>query len=446
MLRPGETSESTNLTAVTPSFVAESVPPADHGRGMALPNMASTWWMLLALGTAFSLSQAYRTTAAMMATRLQADFNLSAQQLGGFAGAFHFAFGAMQLFMGVSIDLHGVRRTVLVAFPFAVIGALVSAFSTQYAMVVAGQVLVGIGCAPAFLVCTVFISRRFAPERFAAVSGVMMGVGGLGMLITATPLAWIVAVSSWRTGFMVLAALSVLAWLVIYSVVREDEPAHERVSQSLGMALRSVGALFAMPHTLGIVALGAVTYAAFMTLRGLWLGPLLTERFGYSLVQSGNIALLVSMVSIVGPPFFGRLTASGAVRRRWIIGFTLVYASLFAVLAVASTAMFAVPALVLTGFLSGFIVLQYADVRAAYPAALTGRAMAVYTMAMFLGIGVMQWATGAIASLATHRGVNGFSAVLFAIALLLGAGALAFVLLPAPVAKPLKGPGENETD
>ena len=393
---------------------------------------SSAWWMLLALGTAFSLSQAYRTTAAMMATRLQADFNLSVQQLGGFAGAFHFAFGAMQLFMGVSIDLHGVRRTVLVAFPFAVVGALLSAFATEYAMVVLGQVLVGIGCAPAFLVCTVFISRRFAPERFAAVSGLMMGVGGLGMLMTATPLAWVVAVSSWRVGFMVLAALSVLAWGVIYGVVRESEPAQEHAAQSLGTALRSVGTLFAMPHTLGILALGAVTYAAFMTLRGLWLGPLLAQRFGYSLVESGNIALLVSIVSIVGPPCFGRLTMVGSVRRRWIIGFTLAYAMLFALLAAATAPLVAVSALVLIGFLSGFIILQYADVRAAYPAALTGRAMAVYTMAMFLGIGVMQWATGAIASLATGQGVDPYAAVLLAITALLGLGALAFVLLPAP--------------
>ena len=395
-------------------------------------DMRSAWWMLLALGTAFSLSQAYRTTAAMMASRLQADFGLSAQQLGGFAGAFHFAFGAMQLFMGVSIDLHGIRRTVLGAFPFAVVGALLSAFATQYAMVVAGQVLVGVGCAPAFLVCTVFISRRFAPERFAAVSGMMMGVGGLGMLITATPLAWVVAVSSWRTGFTVLAGLSVLAWLLIWRVVRENDSPQQHRPESLGAALRSVGALFAMPHTAGILALGAVTYAAFMTLRGLWLGPLLTERFGFSLVQSGNIALLVSIVSIFGPPCFGRMPTTAGSRRRWIIGFTLTYAALFVLLASAHSAIVAVPALVAIGFLSGFIVLQYADVRAAYPAALTGRAMAVYTMAMFLGIGVMQWATGALASVATRQGADAFSVVLDAIAVLLGVGALAFALLPAP--------------
>ena len=388
--------------------------------------------MLLALACVFALSQAYRTTAAMMASQLQADFNLSAQQLGGFAGAFHFAFGGMQLFMGIGIDLHGVRRTLLTAFPCAVVGAIVSAVSTHYGMVVLGQVLIGVGCAPAFLVCTVFIARRFAPERFASVSGMVMGIGGMGMLITATPLAWVVEVSSWRTGFLVLAACSALAWLIILLVVREGESATAQPRESVWQALRSFGGLFALPHTLGIIALGAVTYAAFMALRGLWLGPLLIERFGFSLVQSGNVALLVSIVSIAGPPLFGRLNLDGARRRRWIVGFTLAYAVLFAMLSVMTAALPAIIILVLIGFLCGFIILQYADVRAAYPASLTGRAMAVYTMGMFLGIGVMQWLTGAVASVAKHQGVDPFMAVLATIAAALLAGGVSFALLPAP--------------
>jgi hypothetical protein len=35
--------------------------------------------------------------------------------------------------------------------------------------------MIGIGCAPAFLVCTVLIAKRFAPEKFAAVSGIALG-------------------------------------------------------------------------------------------------------------------------------------------------------------------------------------------------------------------------------------------------------------------------------
>ena len=75
----------------------------------------------------------------------------------------------------------------------------------------AGQVLIGVGCAPAFLVCTVFIARYFAPSRFAAVSGAAMG-SVAGMLFTGTPLAWLVEQPSWRWGFGVLAGLAALAW------------------------------------------------------------------------------------------------------------------------------------------------------------------------------------------------------------------------------------------
>ena len=78
------------------------------------------------------------------------------------------------------------------------------------------------------------------------------------------------------------------------------------------------------------------------------------------------------------------------------------------------------------------MVLQYADVRAAYPAAMTGRAMAVFTMAMFLGIAAMQWLTGVVASVAAAHGADPFTAVLASIAVLLAAGALAFTLLPGP--------------
>ena len=115
------------------------------------------WIMLLALTSGFILSQAWRTVAAIMAVPLQAEFGLSAQQLGLFAGAFHFAFGLMQLVMGISIDLQGVRRTVLLAFPVAIAGSALAALSGSYHALLFAQVLIGIGCAPAFLVCTVFI-------------------------------------------------------------------------------------------------------------------------------------------------------------------------------------------------------------------------------------------------------------------------------------------------
>ncbi|MDB5744685.1 MAG: transporter [Polaromonas sp.] len=395
--------------------------------------------MVLALTSAFALSQAFRTIASIMAPPLQAEFHLGAQALGLFAGAFHFAFGAMQLLMGIAMDLHGVRRTVLAAFPVAIAGAALSALATSYGMLVAGQVLIGMGCAPAFLVCTVFIARHLPADRFAAVSGLALGLGGIGMLLTGTPLAWLIEASSWRMGFWALGALAALAWALIYRLVHEP-PALPDAAQGRGkppretlpQAIAKFGALFLLPHTLGIVLLAGVGYASFISLRGLWLGPMLMQREGFSLVQSGHAALAMSLASLLGPPLFGWLDPGPTHRRRWIVGFTLLLAGLFLVLAVGHGSVVDVGVPIAIGLLSGYMVLQYADVRSAYPPALTGRAMAVFTMAMFLGVAAMQWLTGVIASVAPAYGLAPFTAVLGSIAAWLVAGALAFTVLPGP--------------
>ena len=393
--------------------------------------------MLLALVSGFALSQAFRTITAIMATGLQAEFGLSAQALGVFAGTFAFAFGTMQLFMGIAIDFWGIRRTLLVAFPMAIAGSALSAVATGYSMLLLGQVLIGVGCAPAFLVCTVFIARYFAPSRFAAVSGAAMGVGGLGMLFTGTPLAWLVEQSSWRWGFGVLAGLAALAWALIFWKVREPQAAHADTAthatpESLGQTVRGFGALFLLPHTVGILLLALMTYASMLSLRGLWLGPLLIDRHGYTLVASGHVATAMSLVSLFSPAFFGRMDPGPGTRRRWLTGFTVLMAALFAAMGVWQLAWLDVAGPLAVGVLSGYIVLQYADVRSSYPAAMTGRAMSVFTMALFLGVALMQWITGVAASTAKAQGAEPYAAVMFTIAGMLALGAAAFRWLPAP--------------
>jgi predicted MFS family arabinose efflux permease len=394
----------------------------------------SAWLMLLVLIGGFALSQAFRTVAAIMAPPLQQDFGLTPQALGLFAGSFHFAFGSLQLFMGMGLDVYGPRRTVLAVFPLAIVGALVTALAPSFGWLVAGQVLTGIGCAPAFLACTVFIARRFEPGQFASVNGMALGIGSVGLLVTGTPLAWIIEAWGWRAGFLALAACAALAWLAIWRLVGEEPRAPGEKQQRLDVAaaLRGYGELFRLPHTLGIIALALFTYAAFMALRGLWLGPLLIDRHGFSLVQSGHVALAISATGIIAPPLFGRLDPGERSRRRWIIGCTLACAALFVLMALRPGALVDVLAALLIGTLSGFITMQYADVRSAYPPRMTGRAMAVFTMAMFLGVALMQWLTGLAAAAAIELGVERYAAVLAAIAFFLGLGALLFRLLPAP--------------
>jgi len=398
--------------------------------------------MLLALLSAFALSQAYRTVTAIMAPSLQGDFGLTPASLGAFAGLFGLSFGVMQFFMGIGMDLYGLRRTVLCVFPLAVAGAALSAAAPSYSWLLLGQLLIGVGCAPAFLACTVFIARHFPSSRFAFVSGVALGIGGIGLLFTGTPLAWLVELGGWRSGFALLAVLSVLAWLLIWRRVHEPvklgaAPERER----WGAAVRRFGALFLLPHTLGILLLGMVGYASFLALRGLWIAPMMIDRYGFTLVQSGNMALVMSLISLFTPALFGRLDPGPTRRRAWIVNFSLLIAALYLGVGLAHHAALNIVLVLCISALSGYMVLQYADVSASYPPDLTGRALSVFTMAMFLGVGIVQWFSGWVANWAQAQGLEPYRLVMITLAVLLALGSTAFRWLPqSPLLQQTDGP------
>jgi predicted MFS family arabinose efflux permease len=403
--------------------------------------------MLAALASAFALSQAFRTVGAMMATPLSGHFGLTPQQLGTWAGTFHFMFGIMQLAMGVSIDMFGVRRTVLTAFPLAIAGAALCTMAPSFGALLLGQALIGVGCAPAFLACTVFIARHFDASRFTAMSGLVMSMAGLGILFTGTPLALLIEASSWRAGYACLAAFAVLSWLIIFWRVREparaaDAPAPHAPAerQSLRKAVRELLPLFAMPHTLGLLCFACVSYAAFITLRGLWLGPVLHERHGLSLIASGNVALVMTVAGMISPTLFGRMDPGGARRGHWMAGCAFAGALMFGAMALTQSRAIDVGLPIVYGLLSGYSVLQYAYTKNAYPAAMTGRAMALLNMAMFLGVSLMQWTTGVAASWAVAHGAEPFRAVFLTVAGMLAAGTLAFLLLPRAHERPRAQP------
>jgi predicted MFS family arabinose efflux permease len=393
-------------------------------------------WMLAVLTAVFALSHAFRTVVAILAGGLTDEFDATPQSIGSVAASFHIAFALAQPVVGVALDRHGPRRTVLVAFVLAVLGSALSAAATSLPLLMAGQWLIGFGCAPALLAAMVFITRRCPDERFAALSGQVFTLGGLGMLITATPLAWVVEHSSWRMGFVCLGLLAAAVWLAVWRWVEAEPAATQPLSATLGTEARELLQIVLQRHTAGICCLAAVSYAAFMALRGLWLGPLFAQRHGFSLVAIGHVAFLMPLAGLLGPALFGLFAPGGEARRRVITGCSLVFAAFFGALALGGSAVLDVALVLLIGLFLGYIVLQYADLRSAYPAAHIGRALSVFTMAMFVGVAGVQWLSGTVASLVASlvaaRGGDAPQAALLTVAGLLVAGTLAFWFLPGP--------------
>jgi MFS family permease len=96
---------------------------------------------------------------------LRREFGLSTEELGIYAGAFHLSFALAQIPMGLALDLYGVRKTVGSAFLLAVAGALLSFIATGFPVLMLGQLLIGIGCAPAFVGSLFFDQESRVPKE-----------------------------------------------------------------------------------------------------------------------------------------------------------------------------------------------------------------------------------------------------------------------------------------
>jgi predicted MFS family arabinose efflux permease len=400
---------------------------------------APPWVMVAALTSIFAMSQAYRTLPAIVANAIEAEFHLSAQAIGFFAGAFHLSFGLMQLFVGVALDRYGPKWTVCVFFSLAIVGAILCAAAPSFTVLNAGQILLGIGSAPAFLAVLLFTAHAYPPNRFTSISGYAMSFGGLGMLATATPLAFVVQTWSWRASFVLLTIGSVLALAATFLLVRDRPPPPGAKSQALAEAFKQAALLFKAPQSAGILVLGAITYSSLLALRGLWIVPLFVQRHHFTLVQTGNVVLILSVAMLFSPMIFGRIDPGIRWRRQVIIAGALVSAVLILILGWAAprSSSADIALTVAIGLISGFIILQYADVRASYAPDVAGRALAIFTMAMFLGVALVQWLTGMVAGFFIERGHEPLFAVHATLAFLLCAASAAFVALPrAPMNRP----------
>jgi predicted MFS family arabinose efflux permease len=381
------------------------------------------------LSLAFALSNALRTLPAITAHGIQSDLHVSAEQIGYFAGIYHLAFGLMQLPFGVALDRLSIR--VVVAFPLTVaaLGAVLCATASRFDVLLAAQFLIGAGCAPALMATFVFIGRVYPPRRFASLSGIVFAIGGLGMIITGTPLAFLVERWSWRTGFLVLGAATALCALACWFLIGSGEHTDRRSNETLSQTMQGVLRVLRFRQTAGLLAIGLVTYPTVITLRGLWIAPLFA-RHGLDLVAVGNVILAMSLAMIVAPTLYGFVDPGPRTRPRLIIAAAFASAVCPAFLAFGGSTSFDVAWAVAFGALCSFQGLQYSQVRDTYPDELSGRALSTLNMAAFLGVAIMQGASGLVAEWAQAHGRDGMVAVCAFLAAALTAGALAYALLP----------------
>jgi len=387
---------------------------------------------LSVLTLAFGLSQAFRTIPSITVNGIAEELHAGPAALALFGGVFHWSFALMQVPVGLALDIFGVRRAMIALSGFAILGGAICTFAPDIGALFLGQILIGVGCAPAFMAAIVFTSRHWPVARFAAISGLVLAIGSGGILISATPLAWVVDRWSWRSAFAVLTIMSILTLLASVLILEKSAVQRSRrLAPEIWTAFYGLRFVLFGRRPVALLAIGFVSYGAVITIRGLWVVPMFVERYGLSLLSAGNVALLFSISMILGPAIMGHFDPGDKARPAVITAVALAIAATIGALAVFDgfSLWLDVILCIALGFLSGSFILIYAEARSSYPTELTGRGLTALNMSFFLGAAVAQSLSGLIAEGAQRVGWNAIDAVLLFLAVALLAGTVCFFTL-----------------
>jgi predicted MFS family arabinose efflux permease len=239
-----------------------------------------------------------------------------------------------------------------------------------------------------------------------------MSLGNMGMLLSASPLAWVVEAFGWRAGFWVAVMLGFIIAGASLLYVPNDKPKHAR-ARVLRREMIEVARLAISPALRGLIILALASLAVVLVFRGLWGGPWLMEVKGLPRLNAGNILFIFTLALIAGPFLMGLADRKLGHRRAVVAVAHLVAAAVLFLMAggapgyIVST-LFGVPympasydlvLLIGLGFSMSAQPLIFAMTRQAVAVENTGKALSAVNLAFFLGTAMMQSATDPIAAL-----------------------------------------------
>ena len=368
---------------------------------MIRPERHQALQIYLVLCGAYVASQFYRVANAAIAPELMAELSLSAEAMGGITGLFFLSFAAAQIPTGILLDRYGARRTMAALFGVAVLGAITFATADGGAGLAIGRILLGLGCAAGLMGSMVVIARWYPEARFASLTAMLFVVGGGGTLLATTPLAWAVEGIGWRGAFLAMAGLTGVFAVLVLLIVRDTPPGQVEAGnrgESWTEILAGLRAVIANRQLWLVSAIQFVSYATVLTVVGLWGGPYLADVHGLDGVARGNVLLAMNVAVLAGVSLYGQLDRRAASRKWLIVAGALITAAILALLAVLEKPEFwqATVLLLLFATIGSYVMLNHAHARAILPDHLIGRGLTFQNLAVFMGVAVIQSASGLI--------------------------------------------------
>jgi DHA2 family methylenomycin A resistance protein-like MFS transporter len=203
---------------------------------------------------------------------IAADLTANVSQLQWVVDSYNLTYATLLLTGGVLADLYGRRRIFALGIVLFTLGSLICGLAPNIATLIAGRTIAGIGAALEVPTTLAILAAVYPdPDERALPLGIWASCNGLAFIIGPTLGGLLVDHEGWRSIFLLIIPLGVLALGLTWGVVPESAAPKDRQLDLPGQAL-------------AIVALGALSLAAIE-------GP------GWGLASVGEFSTLIVFIA-----------------------------------------------------------------------------------------------------------------------------------------------------
>jgi MFS family permease len=374
------------------------MPPTKESPAQARPWLTAGAIGLIGVLVAMTMvSQFYRNAIGVLAPDLVRELTLSPAEIGLLTSVFFLVFAVAQIPIGVALDRFGPAAVMALSCALALVGVAIFAAASGPVGLIAGRIVMGLGCASFLMAPLAIYARLYPPDRFSTLAGIQLGLGSLGALLSTAPFAALIAITGWRTAFAATGLVVALAAVIVYVALRgtvAGGPTGRR--ESMRESLGGVREVARQTGALRLFLMHCVAYSTFVTMLGLWGGAWLAHMHGLSLSERGQVLFVFAAAQITGLLTWGpsdRLF--GGYRTPITIGAS---ASACLLLLLAFGGPFPLPLTILWfalfGYACAYTPVLLAHGKSIFPDRLVGRGMTVMNIGTMGGAFVFQTLTG----------------------------------------------------
>lgn len=279
-------------------------------------------WLVWAVAlAAYVVGVLNRTSLGVAGLDAQHRFGIGASALASFVVLQLLVYAALQVPVGLLLDRFGTVRLVVAGALVMATGQALMAIAPDVPLAVVARILVGAGDAMTFISVLRLVPRWFPSRRVPVVTQLTGIVGQLGQVLSAVPLAAILAGPGWTTAFLSTAGAGVFVSIVALAGVR-DTP-ENRITSGRPLTFRHLGAelsgAWRHPGTrLGIWSHFTTQFTG--TVFGLmWGFPFLIAGEGLPRTTAGTLLTAYVLMGMAAGPVIGLLVQRHPLRRSWLV-------------------------------------------------------------------------------------------------------------------------------